>query len=163
MVCNCGLFICYQCLHKIELMVINNRNLSQSVPQYLDQMFIALRGRHRHIQICHGCFLRKGPSEVLLEKAGRNHVRASTSKYEGCLLFKEFGLLVDSNTIDIKGRTSVDVHGLGQETDSGAPLHCVIAPEVAQRFPEGRDPSSATLISECCKPSTCQSRFTDGF
>ena len=36
-------------------------------------------------------------------------------KVEGCLLFKEFGLLIDSNTIGVKERTSVDVHGLGQE------------------------------------------------
>ena len=91
----------------------------------------------------------------------------STSKYEGCLLFKEFGLPIDSNTIDVEEKTSVNIHSLGQEADSGAPFHCVIAPEVARRFSQGTGNSAgtgvsaATPIMECCKPSTCQSRFKD--
>mmetsp|Transcript_13931 Transcript_13931/g.29238 ORF Transcript_13931/g.29238 Transcript_13931/m.29238 type:complete len:105 (+) Transcript_13931:544-858(+) len=32
MVCNCGLFICYQCLRKIELMVINNQVMLDLCP-----------------------------------------------------------------------------------------------------------------------------------
>ena len=44
MVCDCGLFICYQYIHKIELMYINNQVLLESVPKYLDQMVIAMRG-----------------------------------------------------------------------------------------------------------------------
>ena len=34
-VCDCGLFMCYQCIHKIELMVKENLVLSQNVPDYL--------------------------------------------------------------------------------------------------------------------------------
>jgi len=45
MVCDCGLFICYQCLRKIELMVMNNQVLLQSVPEYLIWLFIAMQGR----------------------------------------------------------------------------------------------------------------------
>ena len=78
------------------------------------------------------------------EEADHCHVRASTSKYGGCLLFKDFGILVDSNTIDITGRISVDVHSLGQETESEAPFHCVIAPEVSKRFSHGRGISAAS-------------------
>ena len=49
MLCDCGLFICYQCLRKIELMVKNNQVVFQKVPDYLDLMFHAMRGRQRNI------------------------------------------------------------------------------------------------------------------
>jgi len=57
----------------------------------------------------------------------------------------------------------MDVHGLGQEQDSGAPFHCVVAPEVSQRFSRGTGISAATPILECCKPRTCKPRFKDRF
>ena len=157
--CDFGLFICYLCLQKIELMVKNNHVVFRNVPDYLNLMFHAMHDRQRHIHICHGCFFRRLHKKETKIKADQSHVHAPTSKYEGCLLFKEFGFLVDSNTIDVKERTSVDVHGLGQEVGSGAPFHCVIAPEVARRIDSGREISVATPIMECCKPSTCQFRF----
>ena len=66
---------------------------------------------------------------------------------------------MDSNLIDVRGRNSVDVHGLGQEPGSGAPYHCVIAPEVSQRLSQGKGILQATPILECCKASTCQDKF----
>ena len=51
MVCNCGLVICYQCLRKIEQIYINNRVMLDLVPEYLNQIFIAMRGQKRNIQI----------------------------------------------------------------------------------------------------------------
>jgi len=137
--------MCYKCLHKIEIMVMNNRVLSQTVPGYLNQMFLAVKGRRWKIQKCHSCFLKvDGRTPKFWEKVGHCGSRASTSKHNGCLLFKEFGLLEDSNTIDIQGRTSVDVHSLGQETGSGAPFHCVIVPEMSKWLSQGRG------IFGCC-------------
>ena len=161
-VCDCGLFTCYQCLRKIELMVTENVVLSQSIPEYLKEMFQAIKGGQRRIHKCHGCFLKiNGRTPSFWEKVGHCGIRASTSKYDGCLVFKEFGLLVDSNTIDIEGRNSVDVHGLGQEPKSGAPFHCVISPKVSQQLAQGKGILEATPILECCKASTCRPEFKD--
>jgi len=50
--------MCYQCLLKIKIMVMDSLVLSQTVPDYLNQMFQAMKGRRRKIQKCHGCFLK---------------------------------------------------------------------------------------------------------
>mmetsp|Transcript_4987 Transcript_4987/g.10486 ORF Transcript_4987/g.10486 Transcript_4987/m.10486 type:complete len:243 (+) Transcript_4987:556-1284(+) len=136
----------------------NNR-----ITDYLVRMFIALQRRQRRIEVCHDCFLKQRPVQRFWEKSGHCGLHASTSKYDGCLLFKEFGMMVDSNTIDIQGRRSMDVHGLGQKKGLGAPFHCVIAPEVKERICFGRVNPVATPILECCKPSTCQPRFENRF
>lgn len=116
---------------------------------YSNQMFQAVIGRRRQIQKCHGRFLKvNGRIPTFWEKVCHWGSRASTSKYNRCLLFKKFGLLVDSYTIHIRGRTSVDVLGLGQETGSGAPFHCVIAPEVSQRLSQGKGILAATPVLE---------------
>ena len=87
---------------------MNNPVLLQPVPDYLICMSVALQAWQRQIQKCHGCFLkcyRKTPR--FWGKSGHCGLCASTSKYDGRLLFTEFGLLVDSNTIDIERGKSV--------------------------------------------------------
>ena len=112
MVCNCGLYICYQCLRKIEKMY-ETTVMSDPVPEYLNGMFSAMRCRKRNVQICHGCFYRRVHKKESFQKENQRHVLELTSKYAGCLLFKEFGFLVDGNITNVKERTSVYVHGLG--------------------------------------------------
>ena len=161
-VCDCGTFTCYQCLRKIEIMVTEDQVLSLTVPEYLNQMFQGMKEGQRTIEKCHACFLKvNGRTPTFWEKVGHCGIRAPTSKYDGCLLFKEFGLLVDSNTIDIEGRNSVDVHGLGQEEGSGAPFHCVISPKISKQLSQGKGILNATPILECCKASTCHPKFKD--
>ena len=82
--------------------------------------------------------------------------------------------MIDSNTIDIVGHTSVDVHGLGAErgapvsldgknrisTGTKAPFHMVIDLETAQYLDCGVFP---TAINDCFNHNKCKSHFQGRF
>ena len=90
--------------------------------------------------------------------------------YHGHLLFKEFGLMVDSNTINTAGKTSIDIHGLGAErgnethidgkkmkcNGTKAPFHMVIDQETAQYLDCGNSQVFATGINDCFSPTKCK-------
>jgi len=123
------------------------------------------------------CFLRKPSQEqrgFSFRKLAYHGPKCPDPPYHSHLIFKEFGFMVDSNTIDIVGKTSVDVHGLGVEkcdealTDgekvkcngTKAPFHMVIDLETAQYLDCG---VFATNINNCVSRTQCKPHLRGRF
>eukprot|EP00534_Pseudo-nitzschia_fraudulenta_P016259 CAMPEP_0201252128 /NCGR_PEP_ID=MMETSP0852-20130820/66745_1 /ASSEMBLY_ACC=CAM_ASM_000632 /TAXON_ID=183588 /ORGANISM="Pseudo-nitzschia fraudulenta, Strain WWA7" /LENGTH=314 /DNA_ID=CAMNT_0047551813 /DNA_START=1078 /DNA_END=2020 /DNA_ORIENTATION=- len=203
-VCTCGLFMCYKYLEKIKVFLTDH---NCRIPLYLMTVFCAMEEGTNTVETYHGCFLRRpsqekraftfrklayrGPKSPhppyhghlifkefgLMVDSAYHGPKCPDPPYHGHLKFKEFGLMVDSNSIDIVGKTLVDVHGLGAEkgdeplivsekvkcNGTKAPLHMVIDLETAEYLDCGVSLVFATKINGCfsytqCKPHL-QGRF----
>jgi len=123
------------------------------------------------------CFLRKPSQEqrgFSFRKLAYHGPKCPDPPYHSHLIFKEFGFMVDSNTIDIVGKTSVDVHGLGVEkcdealTDgekvkcngTKAPFHMVVDLETAEYLDCG---VFATNINNCVSRTQCKPHLRGRF
>ena len=91
---------------------------NRRIPLYLTTVFCAMEEGTNTVETCHSCFLRRASQEqraFSFRKLAYHGPKCPDPPYHGHLIFKEFGLMVDSNAIDTVGKTSVDVHGLGRE------------------------------------------------
>ena len=172
--CGCGLFMCNNCLEKIfDFLTIHQHPL----PPYLSDIFDSMKEGICKVASCHACFLRRSHKECRAfnwKTIAYQGPRLQHPPYHGNLLLKEFGLMVDSNTIDIAGKTSVDVHGLGAErghpasldgkkrptTGTNAPFHMVIDLETAKYLDDG---VFATDINECFSNTKCKPHLQGRF
>ena len=166
--------MCNKCLEKIKDFLKDHRC---QIPPYLSLIFGSMNEGTGNVVKCHACFLKrfyKQNRAFNFKTMDYRGPRYSHPPYHGHLLFKEFGLIVDSNTIDIVGHTSVDVHGLGAErghpaspdgkkrSTSGtkAPFHMVIDLETAKYLDDG---VWATDIDECFSHTKCKPHLQGRF
>mmetsp|Transcript_14282 Transcript_14282/g.29795 ORF Transcript_14282/g.29795 Transcript_14282/m.29795 type:complete len:351 (-) Transcript_14282:830-1882(-) len=166
--------MCYKCLEKIKVFLTDH---NCRIPLYLMTVFCAMEEGTNTVETYHGCFLRRPSQEkraFTFRKLAYRGPKSPHPPYHGHLIFKEFGLMVDSNTIDIVGKTSVDVHGLGVEkcdealTDgekvkcngTKAPFHMVVDLETAEYLDCG---VFATNINNCVSRTQCKPHLRGRF
>eukprot|EP00532_Pseudo-nitzschia_australis_P019192 CAMPEP_0168309238 /NCGR_PEP_ID=MMETSP0142_2-20121227/66171_1 /TAXON_ID=44445 /ORGANISM="Pseudo-nitzschia australis, Strain 10249 10 AB" /LENGTH=600 /DNA_ID=CAMNT_0008261949 /DNA_START=60 /DNA_END=1860 /DNA_ORIENTATION=- len=139
----CRCFFCYSCLNKIL-----QKTSQLSKPPIYVELEDALHHKKKTVSMCHSCwFLEK---TIKCDDETQN-LHTNTKLHHplcGCFYLPEFGLLIDSPIVNESGKNHVDVHGLGAETGSPQPLHCVLDYDATSTLPIDFSPKTINSMVE---------------
>uniref|UniRef100_A0A7S4AWD7 Uncharacterized protein n=1 Tax=Pseudo-nitzschia australis TaxID=44445 RepID=A0A7S4AWD7_9STRA len=147
----CRCFFCYSCLNKIL-----QKTSKLSKPPIYVELEDALHHKKKTISMCHSCwFLEKtikcdDETQNLHTNTKLHHPLCGCFYLPefGCFYLPEFGLLIDSPIVNESGKNHVDVHGLGAETGSPQPLHCVLDYDATSTLPIDFSPKTINSMVE---------------
>jgi len=139
----CWCFFCYSCLNKIL-----QKTSKLSKPPIYVELEDALQHKKKTVSMCHSCWFLEKTINCVDENQNLHTNTKSHHPLCGSFYLPEFGLLIDSPIVNESGKNHVDVHGLGAETGSPQPLHCVLDYDATSTLPIDFSPKTINSMVE---------------